>query len=38
MSRGAQVPSGPEISLSGVIERILWLDEEKGFTIAELSD
>jgi len=38
MSRGAQVPSGPEISLSGVIERILWLDEEKGFTIAELSE
>lgn len=38
MSRSAQGNSGPEIPLSGVIERILWLDEEKGFTIAELSD
>jgi len=28
---------GPEITLSGVIERILWLDEETHFTIAELS-
>ncbi len=28
---------GPEISLSGVVERILWLDEETHFTIAELS-
>ena len=28
---------GPEITVSGVIERILWLDEESHFTIAELS-
>ena len=27
---------GPEIALSGVVERILWLDEETHFTIAEL--
>jgi exodeoxyribonuclease V alpha subunit len=38
MTRGSQGNPGPEIPLSGVIERILWLDEEKGFTIAELSD
>jgi len=38
MTRGSQANPGPEIPLSGVIERILWLDEEKGFTIAELSD
>ncbi|NBV38575.1 MAG: ATP-dependent RecD-like DNA helicase [Verrucomicrobia bacterium] len=28
---------GPEINLSGVIERIVWLDEDTHFTIAELS-
>ncbi|MFM8905693.1 MAG: ATP-dependent RecD-like DNA helicase, partial [Verrucomicrobiota bacterium] len=28
---------GPETTLSGVVERILWLDEETHFTIAELS-
>ena len=30
--------AGETAALSGVVERIVWLDEEKGFTIAELSD
>ena len=30
-------PRGPETTLSGVVERILWLDEETHFTIAELA-
>jgi exodeoxyribonuclease V alpha subunit len=30
--------AGDPATLSGVVDRIVWLDEEKGFTIAELSD
>lgn len=30
-------PRGPDVTLSGVVERILWLDEETHFTIAELA-
>jgi exodeoxyribonuclease V alpha subunit len=37
MTRGPASPSGPETTLSGVVDRIVWLDEEKGFTIAELA-
>jgi len=37
MSPPREDPRGPEIKLSGVVERILWLDEETHFTIAELS-
>lgn len=37
MTRGPTGPTGPETTLSGVVERIVWLDEEKGFTIAELA-
>ena len=37
MSPPRESPRGPEITVSGVIERILWLDEETHFTIAELS-
>ena len=36
MSPPREDPRGPEIKLSGVVERILWLDEETHFTIAEL--
>ena len=36
MNRPATGPGAPE-TLSGVVERIVWLDEEKGFTIAELA-
>lgn len=37
MSPPREQPSGPETTLSGVVERILWLDEETHFTIAELT-
>ncbi len=37
MSPPRQESRGPEITLSGVVERILWLDEDTFFTIAELS-
>ncbi|MFN5057390.1 MAG: helix-hairpin-helix domain-containing protein [Verrucomicrobiota bacterium] len=37
MSPPREPPRGPETTLSGVVERILWLDEETHFTIAELA-
>jgi exodeoxyribonuclease V alpha subunit len=37
MSPPREPPRGPEVTLSGVVERILWLDEETHFTIAELA-
>jgi exodeoxyribonuclease V alpha subunit len=37
MSPPRETPRGPETTLSGVVERILWLDEETHFTIAELA-
>jgi exodeoxyribonuclease V alpha subunit len=37
MSPPREPPRSPDITLSGVIERILWFDEETHFTIAELS-
>lgn len=37
MSPPRENPRGPEITVSGVVERILWLDEDTYFTIAELS-
>lgn len=37
MSPGQAGASGAETTLSGVVDRIVWLDEEKGFTIAELA-
>jgi exodeoxyribonuclease V alpha subunit len=37
MSPSREPPRGPETTLSGVVERILWLDEETHFTIAELA-
>jgi len=37
MSPPREPPRGPETTVSGVVERILWLDEETHFTIAELA-
>lgn len=37
MAPPREQPRGPEVTLSGVVERILWLDEETHFTIAELA-